>query len=50
MKSRKYNLEAVMLDSSQIIGCIAQAEIKQGEPILTTSSIRKAPARSFPIS
>ncbi len=37
MKSRKYNLEAVMLDSSQIIGRIAQAEIKQGEPILTTA-------------
>lgn len=37
MKSRKYNLEAVMLDSSQIIGRITQVEIKQGEPILTTS-------------
>lgn len=37
MKSRKYNLEAVMLDSSQIIGRISQVEIKQGEPILTTS-------------
>lgn len=37
MKSRKYNLEAVMLDSNQIIGRIAQVEIKQGEPILTTA-------------
>ncbi|MGC3969136.1 MAG: Flp pilus assembly protein CpaB [Pirellulales bacterium] len=37
MKSRKYNLDTVMLDSSQIIGRIAQGEIKQGEPILTTT-------------
>ncbi|MBL9082397.1 MAG: Flp pilus assembly protein CpaB [Planctomycetales bacterium] len=37
MKSRKYDLNLVMLDSSQIIGRIAQTEVKQGEPILTTT-------------
>ena len=37
MKSRKYNLETVMLDTNQIVGRIAQSPIKQGEPILTTN-------------
>ncbi|MBA4016595.1 MAG: Flp pilus assembly protein CpaB [Pirellula sp.] len=37
MKSRKYNLDLVMLDTSQIIGRIVQTDIKQGEPILTTA-------------
>lgn len=37
MRNRKYNLEQVMLDSTQIIGRISQVEMKPGDPFLTTN-------------
>ncbi|MCE9607112.1 MAG: Flp pilus assembly protein CpaB [Planctomycetia bacterium] len=37
MRNRKYNLEQVMLDSSQIIGRILQTEMKPGDPFLTVN-------------
>lgn len=37
MRNRKYNLEQVMLDSTQIVGRILQTEMKPGEPFLTVN-------------